>query len=408
MTEHDEDTESSSPKRSGIKFLFTGQVISQMGDSIYMMALMWLVLKLTGSKTAMGTVAALSYLPVLLFGLFGGVAADLYDRRKLMMAADVLRALAVLIIPITMMQGTVNLWVIYGATFTLAMGSTFFNPARDAIVPELVPQSELVRANSLVQVSGYMAMLLGPAVAAGLLVAGLDLMHLFTIDSATFAASFVAILLIRYRPVQKKKASVGVAAAHLREIAKYVMKEKHRRFLLILTAVNNFFIMGPAVVGTPIFVKEILDQGVKEYAYIESALGLGMVLGAILINLVAKRTGKGKLLLLGMLFDGVTYAVLYFCGSLPLMGVLIAFHALGIPFIVVSRTALIQEWVPAEMQGRVFALVGMAVVGTTAISCGAVGVLSEYVPVNVIFGVFGTVATLCGVVGAFYGKLREG
>ena len=132
------------------------------------------------------------------------------------------------------------------------------------------------------------------------------------------------------------------------------------------------------------------------------------VLGAILINLVAKRTGKGKLLLLGMLFDGVTYAVLYFCGSLPLMGVLIAFHALGIPFIVVSRTALIQEWVPAEMQGRVFALVGMAVVGTTAISCGAVGVLSEYVPVNVIFGVFGTVATLCGVVGAFYGKLREG
>lgn len=197
------------------------------------------------------------------------------------------------------------------------------------------------------------------------------------------------------------------AAAHLREVVRYLIKARRLRFLLILTAINNFFIMGPAIVGTPVFVKEILQRDVTHYAWTQSALGLGMIVGAVLVNVAARSLGKGKLLLFGMLFDGLTHAVLYYCETTLCLASVVAFHALGIPFIIVSRTAMIQEWVPTGMQGRIFGLVGMAVVGSTAVSCGAVGVLAESIPVNLIFGVFGTCATLCGVVGLCYSKLRE-
>ena len=393
--------------KRGIRCLFVGQVVSQIGDSVYMIALMWLVLELTGSKASMGTVAALAHLPILLFGLMGGVAADLYNRRKVMLAADALRALVVLALPVMMLRGQASMGVIYGATFALSIGVVFFNPARDAIVPELVPADKLIKANSLIQSSHFAAMLLGPAVAAVLLTA-VDLVHLFFIDAATFAISFIAIMLIPYAaPRREQHKDRGSPLNHLRDALGYVMKNRRLRFLLILTAINNFFIMGPAIVGTPVFVKEILKKEVTHYALVESALGLGMILGAILINLVAKRVGKGKLLLLGILFDGITYALLYYGDSTAFLAGMIAFHALGIPFIIVCRTALVQEWVPRDMQGRIFGLVGTAVVGTTAVSCGVVGLLAETIPVNVIFGIFGSLATLCGVVGFCYPKLRN-
>jgi len=386
--------------------LFVGQLVSQMGDTMYLIALMWLVLELTGSKAAMGTVAALSHLPVLLFGLPGGVVADLCDRRKVMIAADAMRAVAVLAIPLAIVAGTANLWIVYAVTVALALGMTFFNPARDAMVPELVPHKELIRANTLVQATHYAAMLLGPAVAAAL-IGMLGLTALFAIDSATFVVSLLAIVLIRYTPPPGRHAGRPSAALHIREVLVAVLQDKRLRYLLLLTTINNFFIMGPAIVGTPVFVREILLGNATDYALTGSALGLGMVLGSLLIHLAGHRLGKGRLLLLGMMFDGLTYAVLYFCGSLAGLMALIAFHALGIPFIMVSRTALIQEWVAPDMRGRVFSLVSMAVVGTTAVSCGVVGILAERFPANEIFCVFGTCATACGLVGWGYRGLRE-
>jgi MFS family permease len=390
----------------GLNCLFAGQLVSQMGDSMYMIGLMWLVLDLTGSKAAMGTVATLSYLPVLVFGLFGGIVADLYNRRRIMLAADALRALVVLVLPIAMLYGTINLWTIYAVTFALAMGIAFFNPARDAIIPELVPQDRLVRGNSMIQSSHYAAMLLGPALAAALL-SVVSLRSLFAIDAATFAVSFIAIFMIRYRPVANHEHARLTATRHFGEVVCVVMKDNRLRFLLVLTSVNNFFIMGPAIVGTPVFIKELLRGDAKDYALVESALGLGMVVGVVLINYTNRLIGKGKLLLLGMIFDGLTHALLYFCGSMEGMVALIALHAIGIPFIVVSRTALVQEWVPSGMRGRIFGLVGMAVVGTTSISTGVVGILAESVPVNTIFCIFGICAALCGAAGWCYLQLRD-
>ena len=389
-----------------LTLLFCGQVVSQMGDSMYLIGVLWLVLELTGSKSAMGTVAAISYLPMLVFGIPAGIVADLIDRKKVMVAADLLRAFVVLVLPLAIFMSAVNLTIIYAVSFVLAVGATFFNPARDAIIPHLVARHQLIRANTLVQVSNYAAVLLGPLAAAAV-IALVGLKHLFTLDALTFIVSLAAVWFIAAPSRHEPENAPQSLRSHFIEIIRYVHAHKKLRLLLALTTINNFFIMGPAIVGTPIFVKEILLQGASSYALVESSLGVGMIVGSVLINVLGNRFSKGRILLAGLMFDGLTYALVYLCNSLPMLMALIAFHAVGIPLIVVSRTALVQEWVESRRLGRVFSLINMAVIGTTAIASGVTGWLAESFSVATIFGFFGLGGMLCGIVGWFYRDLRE-
>ena len=390
-----------------LSLLFAGQLISQMGDSMFMIGLMWLVLELTGSKAMMGTVALLNYLPMLVVGLFAGVIVDLYDRKKLMLISDFVRAVIVLVIPLCYYMNWINITIILMVAFLLSSFSTVFNPARDSIIPKLIDDGNLVKANSVIQVSNYTAVLLGPAIAAAA-IGVFGVVHLFTADSVTFMISFFTVLFISYKKSPVEKLNKNSIMFHLSEIVRYIHNQKKTRFLLALTAVNNFFIMGPAIVGIPIFVKEVLKEGASTYALVESSYGIGMFVGGVLINYLKNIIGKGKILLIGLMFDGFTYTLIYFIGSSELMMLLIAFHAIEIPLIVVSRTSLIQEWTEDTKIGRVFSLVNMAVVGMTALTTGITGILAEIVPVEIIFGLFGIGGMVCGFIGWMYRELREG
>lgn len=411
-----EPSESSIPKlprffqrllgNRNFSLLFFGQIVSQMGDSMYQIGLLWLVLELTGSKSAMGLVAMTSYLPMLIFGLFAGILVDMFDRRRLMLIADMARTLVVLILPLTYFAGTINIAVILGISFSLASFATVFNPARDSLIPGIVRKENLLKANSLIQASNYSAILLGPAL-GGAIIGFVGVAHLFTFDALTFLFSFLAIFFIHSSPGRTGRIAMQTFRGHFLEIVRHIHYHKRLRFLLGLTAVNNFFIMGPAIVGTPIFVKEILHQGALSYALVESSLGLGMVIGAVLVNFSVRYLGKGKTLLLGMIFDGLTYALAYWCRSPELFMILIAFHAVGIPHIVVTRTALVQEWVDAKKMGRVFSLVNMSVIGMTALTTGVTGWLAETVSIDLIFGLFGTAGMFCGFVGLMKASLRR-
>jgi MFS family permease len=386
--------------------LFAGQIISQIGDSMYTIALLWLLLEFTGSKSTMGFVTMISYLPMLVFGLFAGVLVDMFNRRRLMMLADILRALLVLILPVAYFTGNLSLAIILVVSFLVSSFSTLFNPARDALVPSLVDRGQLIKANSLIQSTTYAAILLGPAVGAAL-IDFVGLAHLFTLDALTFVASLAAIGSIKH-PTGERAASEGSSLLqHFKEILRLVHSDKRLRFLLGLTAVNNFFIMGPAIIGTPIFIKEVLNEGAASYAIIEACLGLGMVAGVFIVNFLSRYLGKGKILLLGLVFDGVTYALVYWCNSLELLMLLIVLHAIGIPHIVIARTTLVQEWMPTALLGRVLSLVNMSVIGMTALTTGATGWLAEVIPINLLFGVFGTAGMLCGFVGWLYKPLRN-
>ena len=156
-----------------------------------------------------------------------------------------------------------------------------------------------------------------------------------------------------------------------------------------MTSINNFFIMGPAIIGIPVYVREILNAEFITLTRLESAMALGMLFGSYIIIRFLKNVSLLKILFFGIIFDGITYSFLYFVNS-EWMAILILFvHGIGIPLIVVTRTNIIQKIVPDNYRGRIFAMVNMSVLGTTAISSLATGFILEIISIQLLFLIIG-------------------
>ena len=390
-----------------LTLLWLGQLVSQSGDSIYQVGLLWFVLELTGSSSATGLVAMASYLPAVLLSLFAGVAADRGDKRQIMLISDGARFGVVLLVPIALLFGILDPIFLGINAFGVAIGATFFNPARDAFIPQIVPKDGLIRANSLIQTTWQFALLLGPAVAGGLL-HYLGNFHLFVACTFTYLFSFIFILFIRSggKVISASKHSPGMK--EIKDGLVFALKNPVIFPLLLLTAADNMFIMGPAIVASPVFVKQTLGLGAGAFALIMSCHAVGMLLGSSGLFIIGNRFKKGHILLTGMVLDGITFIPLYFVESLVSAGIFIVIHSLSVPMMTVSRASLIQDMVPPHMTGRVFAMVNLSVVGVTAISSGVTGLALEFMEASTLFLVIGMGGGLCGVAGWIFAKaLRE-
>ena len=375
-----------------------------MGDAAFGVLLLWAVLQLTSSKVVLGAVATLNYVPVLLFGMVGGLAADRLPRRALMIAADAARALVALSLPLLALAGVLDPWWLAGGGFLLFTASAFFNPARDAAIPDLVPASDLVAANALVQTSVPLGWLLGPA-ACSLLLPWYDPVKLFAVVGGLFLLSVGFLLRLPRLPVTRR-AAAGSGSELFAGLA-VAWRDVRLRWLLAITAADNLLIMGPAVVGVPLLVKEVLHGGGREYALLEAALALGVLLGLPLATRLNRLHGQGRILIAGIFLDGITYLPLLWLRDARAVGLVIVLHGVAIPMITVTRSSLVQRITPAEHLGRVFALIGMAVIGLAAASLGLTGLAATLVPVNVLFGVAAVGASLCGGLAALSREFRE-
>jgi len=390
-----------------LTLLWLGQLVSQSGDSIYQIGLLWVVLEVTGSSSATGLVAMASYLPAVLLSLFAGIAADRGDKRQIMLISDGARFLVVLSIPVTFVFGALDPLFLGINAFGVTIGATFFNPARDAFIPHIVPKEGLLRANSLIQTTWQLAMLLGPAIAGGLL-HYFGNFHLFAACSLTYLLSFVFIFCIR---LERKVFSDPRNATRMTEIKDglvFALRNPVIFPLLLLTATDNMFIMGPAIVGSPVFVKQTLGLGAGAFALIMASHAIGMLLGSSGVFIIGNRFKKGQILLVGMVLDGITFIPLYFFESLGSASIILVIHAFSVPMMTVSRASLIQDVVPGHMTGRVFAMVNLSVVGVTALSSGVTGLALEFIDAPTLFMIIGIGGGLCGVMGWIFAKeLRE-
>ncbi len=306
-------------------------------------------------------------------------------------------------------------WLILAAiVFAMSAFSSLFNPARDTLVPLLVDRERYLRVNALMQSSGYLAFFLGLFGAGGLL-GFVSITTLFWFDAATFAVSLISIWLMRV-PEAEHAAADGRRAGVLDDLCeglRYVWREDRRlAWLVAITMANNLFIMGPSVVGMPILVREALSGGSREFAWLESTYGIGMLIGTVLVWRLAKVGRKGTQLMLGLAFDGLTYCPLFWVdhfGISPFAAAvtIIFIHSLGIPFIQVVRTSLIHSIVPSRLQGRVFSMIHFSVMGMTSISVAITGMVAEWLDMRTIFLIIGFGAGVCGLIGLARRDLRE-
>ena len=378
--------------------MWFGHLISHAGDAVFMIALPWLMLDITGSKSLTSLVSMSAYLPAVLFGLFAGVVVDRYNRKWIMIYSDILRALLVAVIPLSLIYGFISPLLIGAITFSLATFSAFFYPARDSLIPHIVTAEELPAANSAISVSGQMSHLLGPLF-AGIGISIFGLRHLFTADAISFLFSILLISLIvgpaRKLTIEKHPPKwQGIV-----EGLTYVNSHKGLRILLILTFVNNIFIMGPAIIGLPVFVREVLTSDFGVLAKLEVAMAAGMIVGSFVFWKAEKNISPISILLFGIVMDGITYTLLFFADTSFIAILVLIIHGIGIPLITVSRTTIIQAVVPDEFRGRLFSMIYMAVMGTTAISVGLTGFILEFIGADSLFLLIGVGAASTVIIG---------
>jgi DHA3 family macrolide efflux protein-like MFS transporter len=401
--------------KRALVLLWMGQIISHLGDSLYLIGIVWLVLEVTGSKSMTGWLVALNFAPALLLGWVAGAFVDRHDRRSVMVAADAIRFFAVAAIPFLMVHHRLSPALLGGLLAILATGTTFFNPAMKALIPEIAPASRLTTTVAAFQFSEQLAFVAGPLIgepATRLF----GFAHLFTVDAATFLFSALCLLAL---PRLGRKLSH--AAAHqvlppltirsLREEAttavRAVLALPVLRLLLLWTALDNLIIMGPAYLATPVLVKETLKLGPEGYMSAMFYLFLGLMVGAVGVGLLGRRVPKGRLILTGIFLDGATLIPLGFCHTLGKVELVLFVHALAIPMIIIPRTVLMQQSLPGRLHGRLFALVNVMVFGMTGVSAGLTGLLMERVAPATLFVWVGALGALTGLIGFRFPTLRS-
>jgi MFS family permease len=267
------------------RLLWTGMTISLLGDGIFYVALPWQVYQLSNAPTALSVVGIAMTVPHIVLLLFGGVVSDRFDRRRVMMAADVLRGAAVLALGLLSLGGTIRLWHLVALAAVFGAGTAFFGPAFDAIVPEIVPEDQLTQANALDQFVRPAAWrMLGPALGGWLIAAFGDRTGMaFVIDAATFAASVGSLLLMR-RPPRMQEEPAASPWAEIREGFVYVRSQVWLWGTLVAATFAYLAFLGPTEVLLPYVVKYDLHAGPGVLGTVLALGGVGSMLAAFVMG----------------------------------------------------------------------------------------------------------------------------
>src|SRR3954469_18605663 len=381
------------PLRSrDFRLLWSGACVSLLGDGAFLVALAWQVYALSGAAMAMSLVGIAMTVPTIVFLLVGGVASDRLDRRRIMLAADVARALAVGLLALLTLTGGLELWHVIVLVVAYGTGAAFFAPAFDAIVPELIPAEQLARANALEQIVRPLAMrLAGPAL-GGALVGAFGAGTAFALDAASFLVSAAALLAMRRGARKPVPAGVSVVA-DLRAGWAFVRRHTWLWATFASAAIAYLCFMGPVEVLLPLVVKQDLGGSATDLGIVFAAGGLGSVGCAVLLG--RRGLPRRDITFMYVVWTLATLAVAGYgvAGAVwQLMIASLAFNALETAGTVVWATAK-QRHVPGDMLGRVSSLDWLISIGLLPLSFALAG------PVSAAIGSQGTLVA-AGVVGA--------
>jgi MFS family permease len=378
-----------------------GGTISLLGDQFYLVALPWLVLDLTGSALALGTVMMAGAIPRVVLMLFGGAASDYVSARKIMMATATARSLCVAAIGTMVWFGVMRMWGLYAVVILFGVADAFAAPAASAYLPSLVDREQLVPASSLRQTTAQLSMIIGTA-PAGFVVNALGVASAFLIDAFSFLFIIGALWNLPDPPVAPA-ARKNVLHAIAEGIA-YVVRDVPLRALMLLAAMLNFCIAGPVSVGLAYLTRARLG-GAGTYGLMISAVAAGSLLGALLAG-VWKIRRRGIMILAASLVLGVCL------GSIGLLGS--AWSVAGVLFVMGATAGLVNVHISAwilhriepAVRGRVSSVLALASIGITPVSLAAAGFLVAW-SLNGMFLIAGAAMTLTAAGAALQKRVRE-
>lgn len=388
--------------------LWGGQTISWFGDSLYFVALLWLVQELTGSRAMMGLVAACRTIPSL-FGFFAGVFIDRWDRRRVMLVSDVGRGVLVAAVPLLWWAGLLRTWHIPVVAFVLASIGVFFYPARQSLLPGLIEREDLTTANSLMVFSQQVIFVVGYAL-GGVGIALIGTMPMFVVDALTFGVSALAVWSMRVTAAQTRPGSQAVPtdgadkspgaglASDLRAGFRFIAHNKALLYIGPLAVVLNF-LFSPISVLMPSWVKDVLGGGADLFGFLETAIMAGMAVGSLTVAALAMRFRRSNVIMGGLLGQGVIVVVLAVVRPIPLALAVMAVFGFINALVNVLFMTWMQSVVPRDMMGRVFGALETVSQLATPAGQALAGVLGQVVALPLLYAGSGI---LTFIVAAFY------
>ncbi|MBN2404113.1 MAG: MFS transporter [Coriobacteriia bacterium] len=383
------------------RMLWLGQLVSVVGDKVNQIAMGILVYEATGSMLQMGVMLAISTLPAALFGLPAGAFVDRSDRRATMIAADLLRAGLVLSIPLVVKLG---IPAVYAVAFLVSTISLFFEPAKLSLIPEIVPEDELMAANSLDNATMSVSELFGLAF-AGALVAILGYKVAFFLDAATFVISAVFVSFISFREVRQI-----VEQERIRLVEDIMRGLRHINdvpLLKDLMGVYAIAAMGVAASVTAVYLLALqrYNAGAPGLAILDSAITIGLLLGSFSVGRTTTEA-SGRKFLLGLCAFGLFFGAVALAPSVAIAVPLLLVGGIANMWFQVPMATMIQKSSSGALRGRVFAAKATVSRLFTVVGFIGAGLLAERIGLGVAIAIIGGMVLVTGLAGFSRHALR--
>lgn len=376
-------------KIKDFRYFWTGSFISQMGTQMELVAVAWQLYSLTHSPASLGFIGVANIIPILLFSLVGGVTADKQDRRNVMLVCQaILAVLSFILFAQTHFQ-MITPFVIYLILALESTATSFNMPARQAVIPNLVPRNIFVNAVSIMTLQRQSAIIIGPAI-AGFVIAIFGVQAIYLFNSVSFLAFIIMLLLIKIPKVEKKK-DIAFGLTSIKDGISFVKDSP----ILLSTMVLDFLatFLGTAQILMPVFAKDVLGVGVQGLGLLYSAPAIGGVAAGLYFAHKHQIKNQGKVIIFSILFYGaaiigfglskIFYLSLFF---LVLMG-------MGDMISTIVRNTIRQLMTPDYLRGRMVSINWIFVQGGPQLGDAEAGFLASLIgaPLTTVIGGAGTI-----------------
>jgi MFS family permease len=389
-------------RRKDFRRLFLAISISELGDSFHYIALMWLAL-ITGGPLGVIAVRLADSVPALMFGLHGGIAADRWNRRNLMIAADLARGAILIPVTIAGLSGNLPIWGLVVAAFLLETATAYFAPAYNAMVPSLVDRENVQEANSLVNSTTSALSIGGWACAAGLLAIA-PISTFFALNSLSFFLSAALIYRIGYRDSTILRQSTE--RPKIREAFDVLRPMPSLAAAVMMIGVGVTISAGTWIAGVPELVRDVLHRDAGGFSIVMVGYALGSV-GSGLILARYQVADKARASMLAWILYLPGYALFVFSSSLLPVVAGACLAGMGQSAALILATASAQEQIADDVLGRVMGVITLVYRGAHATGLMLVSPLFAVFAPRAIFGGAAMAIPLCGIFGTIAASLTQ-
>lgn len=390
-------------KQKTVLFLLS-QNISLFGSSLVSFAIIWHITLETSSGSWMTLLILCSLMPQVLVSLWGGVLADRYSRKYIIMLADGFIALATLLLAIFYWLGYGSLWLIMGISVVRSIGAGIQTPAVNAILPQIVPGEMLTRVNGINQTLNSTLMLLSPA-AGGAALAFLGIEWAFMADVITASLGILVLYFMEFERTTPEREAQS-ALKDLREGISYTFRSELLKYLVFYYGIS-FFLITPAAFLTPIMIERSFGPEVWRLTANEIVWTVGSLLGGAYVSYKGAFANKVKVIARCLIAYGVTFGLLGVAANFEAYLLIMGIAGIFLPIMVTAETVLIQERVEEMMLGRVFSIIHLIAASAMPLAMLIFGPLADIVRIEFILLGSGGLLAFAGLTFHQYSKKYE-